>query len=335
MDPNLYRILLALLMITLAGLFAGSETGIYRLSRLRLRLGVEKGRWSSILLATALHDSSGLLLTLLVGTNLSHYVATSSITSIFLRAAASERAAEIYATLLTAPLLFVFSELVPKNVFLHRADRLTSLVAPLLYVSHKLFTWCGIVPLLKLTSRLFARLLGSPATPEITVMTSQSQQVRALLRDTREEGLLSTVQSEMLDRIVNIPGVRLDAVMVPLSRVQMVEIHCDRAMLLEQLRRHALTRLLVWQEAPENVVGFLDIYEALGADEEFTSVERFLQPLRSMDAGTPIIDALEVMRREQRKIILVTRRRGKRAVPAGIVTMKDLVEELMGELAEW
>src|SRR5512146_2005743 len=118
-------ILLTVLMVIAAGLFAGCETGIYRLSRLRLRLGVERGKWRAILLAHVMQDSSGLLLSLLVGTNLAHYVATSLITALFLGLVTSERLAELYATLIAAPLLFVFSELIPKNVFLHRANALT------------------------------------------------------------------------------------------------------------------------------------------------------------------------------------------------------------------
>jgi CBS domain containing-hemolysin-like protein len=167
------------------------------------------------------------------------------------------------------------------------------------------------------------------------ITSSRGQQVRAILHDTLEEGLLSHVQGEMIDRIANIPSLRLGTVMIPLDGVRAIEMRSHRAMLLEQLRQHAQTRLPVWQDTPENIIGFVDVYEALGSDEEFTSVERFLQPIRSMDAGTPIIDALDVMRRERRKIVLVTRRHGRREVPVGIVTMKDLVEELMGELAEW
>jgi len=325
---------LALAMVALAGLFAGSETGIYRLSRLRLRLAAERRKWSSVLLAKVMHDSSGLLLSLLVGTNLSHYIATSVITSMFLDVA-SEHVAELYATLLTAPLLFIFSELIPKNVFLHRADMLTSFVAPLLYVSHKVFTWCGIVPLLRLTSGLFARLVGSPVSSRSTMTSSQAHQVKAILRDTREEGLLSRVQTEMIDRIVNILGLRLRTVMVPLGRTQAVEIRCDRTTLLTELTRHALTRLLVWQNTPGNIVGFIDVYEVLGSGEQFEGLEKSLQPIRSLDADTPVIDTIDVMRREQLKIVLVTQRRAKREVPVGIVTMKDLVEELLGELAEW
>jgi len=335
MNNRLDQILLALIMVVLAGVFEGAETGVYRLSRLRLRLGAEKGQWLSVLLAKAMRDSFGLLLSLFVGTNLAHYVATSVITGIFLGVVASEPAAEFYATVVTAPVLFTFSQLIPKNIFLHRADALTAFVAPLLYVSHKVFTWCGIVPLLKLMSGLFAKLIGSPVSSGFMITSSQSHQVRAILRDTQEEGLLSPVQTEMVDRIVNISGLRLSTVMVPLAQVQSVETRCDRTTLLEELRRHALTRLPVWQNTRDNIVGFLDIYGVLGSGEEFESLEKFLQPIRSLDANTPLIDAVDVMRREQVRIVLVTRRRGGRDIPIGIVTMKDLVEELMGELAEW
>jgi len=328
-------ILLIVLMVLAAGLFAGSETGIYRLSRLRLRLGVERGKWPAILLADVMQDSSGLLLSLLVGTNVAHYVATSLITGLFLGIVASERAAELYAMAVAAPLLFVFSELIPKNVFLHRANLLTSLVAPLLYASHKVFTRCGAVPLLKLTSRLFARLLGSSVSPKALIVSSQSHQVRAILRDTQEEGILSDVQTQMVDRIANIPGVRLSTVMVPLNLVHAVEMRADRTVLLKELEKHAWTRLLVWENTPFEVVGFINVYDVLGTGEEFTGLQKFLLPLRSLDGDTSITEAINIMRREQLRIVLVTRQRGRREVPMGIVTMKDLVEELLGELAEW
>jgi CBS domain containing-hemolysin-like protein len=300
-----------------------------------LRLGVEKGKWSALLLADVMRDSSGLLLSLLVGTNLAHYLATSLITGVFLAVVTSERAAELYTMAVAAPLLFVFSDLIPKNVFLQRADTLTFFVAPLLYVSHKILTWCGAVPLLRLMARSFARLIGSPISPKAAIASGQIHQVRAILRDTEEEGLLSDVQTEMVDRIANIPGVRLSMVMVPLDRVHAVEIHSGRATLLNELAKRASTRLPVWQNTPTEMVGFINLYDVLGSGEEFTSLEKFLLPIRSLDADTSIADAINIMRREQLKLVLATRRRGQRDVPLGIVTMKDLVEELLGELVEW
>jgi len=139
----------------------------------------------------------------------------------------------------------------------------------------------------------------------------------------------------MIDRIVKIPGLRLSAVMVPLDRVRAVSLRSDRATLLNELRQHTLTRLPVWQDNPTNIVGFVNIYDVLGSDEPFDGLDNSLVPIRRLDAETPIIDAIETMRREKLKIVLVTRQRARRDVPVGIVTMKDLVEELLGELAEW
>jgi putative hemolysin len=335
MHSRLFMVLLATLMVVLASLFEGAETGIYRLSRLRLRLGVARRHWLSILLARVMDDSSGLLLSLLIGTTLAHYTATSIITSMFLHAVVSEHAAEFYATLVMAPLLFVFSQLIPKNAFLYRADALTSLVSPLLYVNYQFLRWCGVVALLRLVSRLFAKLIGSPISDKAMITSGRSREVRALVRDTQEEGLFSRVQMEMVDRIVNIPNLKLSATMVPLERAESVNIHTDRAVLLGELSKRALTRLLVWQDTPANVVGFIDIYDALGSDIPFESVGGFVRPIRRLDADTPIIRAIDTMRREELKIILVTRLRAKQDVPIGIVTMKDLVEELFGELTEW
>jgi CBS domain containing-hemolysin-like protein len=333
---NSTAILLAIAAFVFSALFSGLETGIYRLSRLRLRLAAETGGLRHAMLSRAMRDGPGLLLALLVANNLANYLATSCITFLFLSAVDSEHAAELFATLATAPLLFVFGESIPKNLFLYRADLLTAWLAPLLFVTHRVLTWCGAVPLLRLASQAFARMTGAPVSSHKTIASAQSHQVRAILRDTHEEGLLSPVQSDIIDRIVNIPGLHLGAVMVPLARVQSVDIRSDRAALLNKLKRHAFTRLPVWAETPGHIVGFIDIYDVLSLDDDLEDVEPFVKPIRRLDVETPVIDAIDIMRREELKIVLVTRsRRAGHDTPAGIVTMKDLVEELLGELAEW
>jgi putative hemolysin len=325
---------LALVTIILSGVYSGLETGIYRLSRLRLRLGAEQGLVRYVLLSKAVRDGPAVLLTLLVANNLANYLATSSVTYLFL-AGSSERTAELLATLLTAPLLFLFGESLPKNIFLYQSDRLTPYLGPLLFFTHRLLTWSGVVPLLRLISRALAGLIGRPASPSRMITSTQSHYVRTLLRDTQEEGLLSRVQVEMIDRVVDIPGLRLDAVMVPMPRVVAVSLQSDRHSLLNVLSEHAFTRLPVWRETPANIVGHINIYEVLAHAEEFTNLEEFLLPIRSLEADTSVTDAINLMRRDQLKIILVARPRGRRGTPLGIVTMKDLVEELLGELAEW
>lgn len=327
---------MAALMVVLSAIFSGLETGMYRLSRLRLRLAHEKGQRAPRILSKTLRDGPGLLLTLIVANNLVNYLATGSITYVLLALVTSEHLAELLTTLVVAPLLFVFAESLPKNLFLYRANSLMAFFAPLLYVTHRALTWCGIVPLLKFLSQRVGRTKGDSGSSKTMITSTQRHQVRALLRETHEEGILSPVQTDIIDRIVNISALRLNAVMVPLNQVQSVSVESDREALLGVLKKHALTRLLVWSETATNVVGAINIYDVLETEAPFTNLGNFVSPIRRMKADTPVIDAIDIMRREELRIVLVTRsKRGGLEVPVGIVTMKDLVEELLGELAEW
>jgi putative hemolysin len=322
--------------IILAGLFSGSETGMYRLSRLRLRLGVEKKRLSFVILGRCLHDSSGLLLSLLIGTNLAYYLTTSIVTNIFLSKVETEHTAELFATLLTAPTLFVFSELIPKNIFFYRSDYLMPYLSPLLYTFHKALSFCGAVPMLKFISGFFVRLTGAGSSPKSVITSAQRHQVQAILQDTREEGILSSIQTDIINRLVSISHIHIRSVMVPFHNVQTVDVDSDNAALLNKLKKCAFTRLLVIEGQSENVIGFINIYEALSSHEQFSNLRNFTIPIRKADTNTTVTDTINIMQKENQKIVLVTRAgRAGREKPIGIVTMKDLVEELLGELAEW
>ena len=322
--------------VILAGLFSGAETGLYRLSRLRLRLGVEKKRLSFVILGRCLRDSSGLLLSLLIATNLAYYLTTSIVTNIFLSKVETEHSAELFATLLTAPTLFVFSELIPKNIFFYRADSLMPYLSPLLYVFHKVLSYCGVVPLLKFVSGLFARSAGLASSPKTVITSAQRHKVQAILQDTREEGILSSVQTDIINRLVSISNIRIRSVMIPINNVQIVDVNSDNSALLSKLKKCAFTRLPVVEGRAGNIIGFINIYEPLSSSEQFANLQKFVKPIRKVDANTTVTDTINIMQRENQKIVLVMRTgRTGRERPIGIVTMKDLAEELLGELAEW
>ncbi len=321
--------------VLLSGLFSGSETGLYQLSRVRLRLGIEKKRLPFVMLGKIMRDSPGLLLSTLIGTNLGNYLATSAVTYIFITRVGPEPA-ELLTTLVTAPVLFVFSELIPKNIFFYRADFLMPCVAPLLFVFHKALTWCGAVGLFRFISGVFSRLVGLTSSSKAVITSAQRHRIRAILQETREEGILSSVQTEIIDRIVSIPSIRIRSIMIPVNKVQTVHVNCDRSGLLKKLAECAFTRLLVYEGQGRHVVGFTDVYEALASSQEFSDLRQFVKPIRRLDEDTAVTDAIHIMQTENHKIVLVTRAgRGGRERPIGVVTMKDLAEELLGELAEW
>lgn len=336
MINNIVLISTVVFFVVLAGLFAGSETGMYKFSRLRLRLAVEKKRLPFVILGRCLNDSQGLLLTMLIGTNLAHYIATSIVTSMFLGTVDTEHTAELFATALTVPILFIFSELIPKNMFFYRADLLMPYLSPVLYVFHKLLSWCGIVPALKIISGFFARTVGLAASSKTFIASAQRHKVQAILQDTHEEGILSPVQSDIINRLVGISHVHIGSVMIPINNVETVDVNSDDSELLNKLNKCAFSRLPVTEGRAGNIIGFISIYEALSSSEKFADLRSFVKPVRKLDADMAVIDAMNVMQKENHKIVLVVRAgHFGRQRPVGIVTMKDLVEELLGELAEW
>ena len=328
-------ILTIIFLIVAAGFFAGAETGIYKVSRLRLRLGIKKNKFSFVVLGKSLSDSSGLLLSMLLGTNIAHYLITSIVTYILLAKLHSEYIAELSATFLTAPVLFVFSELLPKSIFFNRADFLMPRIAPVLFAFHKLLVWCGIIPLLKFISRFVVRLAALPAPVE-TAAAVYSSSIKAILQETQDEGLLSSVQVDITNRLAKVPQLTIKSVMTPVEKVRMVEINSDNSALLGILKETVFTRMPVYDRWAENIVGFVNIYDCLAAGRQFANLNDFLEPIRKLNADATILDAINILQKEKQKIVLVTRPGHiGREKPVGIVTMKDLVEELFGELAEW
>ena len=331
-----WAVLVVAVAALLTGLFAGAETGMYQLRRIRLRLAVEKKQNLALLLARTLRDGPGLLVSMLIGTNIAVHVATSTVTMQLAQGAKTEHAAEWMATLITTPVLFVSSELIPKNLFLFRADTLMPMVSPVLFGVQEVLRWCGAIRLLQVVSKFFARLTGTPSPSKRALESLHRHEIAAILKDTQEEGFLTGVQTGIMNRLAIASTVPVKAVMTRFQQAQKVEVNGNRDSLRSVLEHHNFTRILVYRDKPERILGFVNVYEAMESGASFDSVEPFLNSLESIDADTPVTDAIDRMQRDKLKILLVTHtQRHKSDRPVGIITMKDLAEELLGELAVW
>lgn len=323
--------------VVLSGFFSGVETGIYRLSRFRLRLGIGQGKRTFRILGCVIHDSHGTVLTSLVGNNLANYGATSLITYILLSHAATQNSAELYAAAIMTPVLFVLADIIPKSLFYLHSDTVLPRLAIVLWFFHKLFTYTGIVPALKYISHFLSRLLGMGTDAADVITAGRKTQIKQIISETLDEGVVSAFQKDVMERTVDIPTMPVKAVMIPFSKIAMADVASGADELREVLRESSYTRLPVYSKSRSNVIGLINIYQVLGSEEQFDSLERFIEPIGMLLATTSVLDAITQMRKHNYKIMLVApdyehKRKGN---VMGIVTMKDLVEELTGELSPW
>lgn len=324
-----YKILLILFGIFLAGCFAGSETGIYCLSRFRLRLAIKHKYSFAALLGKLVSDTQGLILSLLIGTNLAHYLTTSIVTYMFLSISRTSHTAEIYTTVIMTPILFVFSELIPKNIFMHHADALLPRLSPGIWIFHKICTLTGIVPLLKFLSRSLNRLMKSPLDAQPFAIGLARGRLSQIIHETTEEGILSSAQRDIINQFVNLPNIPVSTVMTPVNKVEMAELKSSRQTVLDFFSRTHFTRLPVYENDKSNIIGFINIYEVLAPESDFDTLQEFVKPIVSISQDTSVAEALYFMRNEKHRIALVTQYPESKKI-VGILTIKDLIEELVG-----
>lgn len=326
------QLALIALLLVLSAFFAGSETGVYRLSRLKLRIQAEQGKRRYELLFSIMRDGQALILSLLLGNNLVNYLMTGLVTVMLFNRLQNYHAAEVYTTVIITPVIFIFGEIVPKNIFYYRANTLVPRLVWLNWLCLRLFTLSGAVPLLKGLLRILSAVFRFDVDTAKAIDATQRHQVRQIIHETQEEGLLSESQKDMMSRLIDIAEISVASVMIRLRDVEMVPAESDHTALLEHIKRHTHTRQLVYDKDRSNIAGYIQIYNVLGQHPSLDNLREVTAPLLEIQRGSSVLEAINLLRNNHAKIALVVEgfRRHKRGI--GIITITDLVEELTGEL---
>ena len=331
---NFILIIVVIVFIFIAGLFSGAETGLYQINLLRLRLGIERKKMSFILLGKLFDDTPSLLISTLLGTNLMQYTTASIITYLFMSKYHDEYVSEIFATIVTTPLLFIFSDLIPKNLFFNRADTFMPYVSYVLFAVNKLFNWLQIVPLLRAMLKFFAGPAATAPFLKAHANVFRFPYLKKIIYDIETQNLLSPMQTAIINRLSQIGNLTAASVMTALNKVQMLDVHMEKQQLFEILRNNSLTYWPVFDKSNTNIIGSVNILDFLNDKNTVSKLADYLKPIEKLSDQTSIIDAIRIMQAKNQKMMLVVNKNGAEKT-IGIITMKDLAEELVGELSEW
>lgn len=310
----------------LAALYNAAETGIYVINKTRLELRAESGLRTARMLRLMIRRPSNLLAVLLIGTNLGDYAATFAVSAMFVSAGCGD-ASEWYALAVTAPVLFILCASVPKNVAQRTAEVVAHRLTWFLRVSSMVFNACGLAPLVRGFSRLLVRLAGAKGASH-SPMAHES--LTSIVAEGHASGVLTHSQSIMADRVMRISGVSLQNVMIPMRQVVSIREDLSREAFLEVIRQHNFSRLPV-VSYDGGIVGVVNIYDVLTDDGGAPPAGKVKPPL-VLEAGMTVTDALYHMQRSHEAMAIVRSATGRHV---GIVTMKDLVEEIVGEIEAW
>jgi CBS domain containing-hemolysin-like protein len=320
-------ILATLAAVAFSGFYSGSETGLYSVSRLRMRIDAENGNPAAIRLQRVLQDDRSALSTLLVGTNLANYLATVFVAYILTNEInIDSQVTELYTTAIVTPVVFVFGEVVPKTLFQRHSEILMA-------KGSRLFAWSMFlfaIPVKALTI-VSAPLLRLANTQSASDVVDHRRNVAMMLQDAFATEDHSEVHGELVDRVLNLTELPLHQVMVPRNRVIALELGATRQECLATIRKNAHSRLLIYDKDPRRIVGFVSTHTLL-ASNEWINLEHHLEPILTLTPRQSVATAMMALQSEGEAIAAIVDR-SKRLL--GVVTFKDLLEELSGELHDW
>ena len=322
--PTSILLLSILVLVVMSAYFSGSETAMMALNRYRLRHLVREGHRGARKANRLLQRRDRLITLILIGNNLVNFLAASVATVVGIKLMGDTVGPIVGAVVLTLVFL-VFAEVTPKNFAQSRPETLAFpsayLLQPLLKIAHPLVSVINAI-----TNYIASPVLDR--TPKETDELSADQ-----LRTVVDE--LSAIppdRQEMLLRILDLEKAAVEDIMVPKAKIAGIDINDDNAEIVGQIQSSQHTRLPVFRESIDDVVGILHLRRASRflASEEFTKADLIQETEEAyfVPAGTPLHTQLVHFKKERQRIGLVVDEYGD---IQGLVTLEDILEEVVGE----
>ncbi len=309
-----------------SALYSGLETGCYCLNRVRLHVRATRKERAAVRLEQAIGNPTTLLSTLLIGNNIANYTGTASLAIILSASGLSETEQIIINVALVTPILFVFGETLPKDLFSAHADGLMYRLQPLLTGSRRLYTVTGLVPIVAVFSAGVMRALGQKGG---SATFHPRRRVGDLVKEGVGTGLLTDRQSEMVERVLGAATLDAASQMTPWRKVARVRPGEGMAAVIERSRIGTQPALPV-VDAKGKVAGVVRVLDALRADPKTVAdIDALMRPAKLIRGDLPLRSALTELARDGVEIAVVVNRAGQ---PIGVVTSQDLLEPITGPL---
>jgi putative hemolysin len=322
------EIVALLVLVGAAAFFAASEAAIVAVNRIRARALAEKNIRGSKRLQRLLENRNRTLTSVLIGSTFVLLAADSLATEIFIEWNVPNAA--IWSTVVMTVVLLLFGEILPKTFAVASGERTALRLAPLLAVVTRVvsplttaFLWVtdGIV-------RLFG---GTPhAGPYVT-----EEDIKTLVNVGVEQNVLEEQERELIHSIIEFGDTIVREVMTPRTDMVTVSVTSSPRRALDLVIAEGYSKLPVWEETVDNVIGVVHDRELLIALSNgtiaTTSMRALMRPVTLVPENKRISELLREMQRGKYSLAIVIDEYGG---TAGLVTMEDLLEEIVGEIRD-
>lgn len=323
-SSDVTQLIILLILLLLSGFFSSAETALTTVNKIRMRSLAEEGNKRAETVLKVTENSGKMLSAILIGNNVVNLSASSLTTT--LAYGLGGPAVAIASGLLTV-LILLFGEITPKTMATIHAEKLSLLYAPVINIFMKLMT--PIIFIINNLSNLVLFILRIDPNTKVNAMTEN--ELRTIVDVSHEDGVIESEEKEMIYNVFDLGDAKAKDVMVPRINVTFADIESSYDELIELFREDKFTRLPVYAESKDNVVGTINMKDLLLFDnkqKEFR-IEDILREAYFTYEYKNISELLVEMRKASFNIAIVLDEYGE---TAGLITLEDILEEIVGEI---
>jgi putative hemolysin len=316
---------LAFLCLLATMFFSAAEMAFIAANRLRLRHLAEEGNTVAARYLESFRQPERLLSTAMMGVTIAHIVAASAVTFALLPVLGG--IAPLIVTLTLTPVMLVFGEIIPKAVAREWA---TSLILKL----YRPLTWTSkvLVPFVALANTLVTLALRTVGGPRAETRQFVSrEELKALLQLEPGEASVSTQEAEMIDKIFDLGDTTVREVMVPLVDVVMLPDTASSRDAIALIQQRGFSRLPIHGARDTDVVGVVTAMDLLNRGAQVRTVTELMRQPNFVPETKRIDDLLREMQKGRNPVAVVVDEYGG---ATGIVTLEDIVEQIVGEIQD-
>ena len=320
------RLVIVILLLGLSGFFSSAETALTTVSKMRIRTLAEAGDKKAITLMKVIENPGKMLSMILVGNNIVNLSASSMMTTLTMELFGS-KAVGVATGVLTL-LILVFGEITPKTMATLNAERLSLAYAGIVYWLMRLLT--PVIFLVNKLSTAVMFLLRVDPNKKPDAITED--ELRTIVEVSHEEGVIESEEKKMINNVFDFGDAVARDVMVPRIDMVMVDVNATYKELIELFRKERFTRIPVYENSTDNVIGIINVKDFLLYDnaQKFSLRDLLRQPLYTYEYKKTA-ELMVEMRKTSNNIIIVLDEYG---ATAGLITLEDMLEEIVGDIRD-
>lgn len=331
MDP-LLTIVAVFGLLIFSAFFSGSETAVTAASRSRMHHFEKAGNSGARIVNRLIDEKERLIGAILLGNNLVNILASILVGGLF--AQMFPDGGVIYATVVMTALVLIFAEVLPKTVAITNTDRVAMLAAPFLRVL--VFVFAPIVGFVQWVVRRTLLLFGLDVSNTESVLSAH-EELRGAIDLHHHEGAVRRADRDQLGGVLDLHELEVGDVMVHRKSMAMIDADQPSGVIISQILKSPHTRIPIWQDDPENIIGVLharDILRALstaGWDADNLDIKAIASTAWFVPETTSLREQLDAFLTERGHLALVVDEYG---ALQGLVTLEDILEEIVGDISD-